>query len=53
MVGSNRTVKVLAANLVIAPGTYVRATGVLDNQADPPSLTSSVEQIEILADPVL
>jgi len=51
--GSNRTVKVLAANLVVAPGTYVRATGVLDNQADPPSLTSSVEQIEILADPVL
>jgi hypothetical protein len=51
--GSNRTVKVLAANLVVAPGTYVRATGVLDNQTDPPSLTSTVEQIEILADPQL
>lgn len=51
--GSGRTVKVLADNFVAAPGTFVKATGLLDNLADPPTVKSSAADVEILADPAL
>jgi len=51
--GSNRTIKVTAADFVGAPGAFIRATGRLNNLADPPTLTSSPADIEVLADPII
>ena len=50
---SGRTVKVVVENFVAAPGAFVKATGLLNNQADPPTLTSTADQMEVLAEPQL
>ncbi len=51
--GSNRTIKVTATDFVGAPGAFIRATGRLNNLADPPTLASSPADIEVLADPII
>lgn len=51
--GSNRTIKVLASEFIAAPGTFIKATGRLNNTADPPTVSSSAAKIEVLADPII
>ncbi len=49
--GSNRIIKVTAADFFGMPDAFIRATGRLNNLTDPPTLSSAPADIEVLYDP--